>query len=335
MSTLQTTEALATPDATTSDEQQANQRNLFRRLISSPQMLVGLIILIVFALAAVLGPIFIPNPNAIVGGSLEPPSLRFLLGTTQSGQNVLSQLIVSAQGTLIVGFAAGIIATILSLAIGIGGAFIGGFTDDVLNLITNVFLVIPALPLIIIITADLSTKGNSTSIIVIAITSWAGGARVLRGLTLSMRSRDYVLAARVAGEKTWRIVIIEVLPNLLAFILSSFIFSVVFAILTQAGLAFIGLESPSTQTWGNMLYFAQNAEALSSGAWWWFVPPGLCIALVGTALTLINLGLDTVINPKLGAATRMRRGRKVAAPSAGSGDTTEMDNASDREETVP
>ncbi len=190
----------------------------------------------------------------------------------------------------------------------------GGYTDDALNLLTNIFLVIPALPLVIIISADLKSKGYSTSIIVIAITSWAGGARVLRGLTLSMRSRDYVLASRVSGERTWRIVVVEVLPNLSAFILSSFIFSVVFAILTQAGLAFIGLESPSDQTWGNMLYFAQNAEALSSGAWWWFVPPGLCIALVGTALTLVNLGLDTVINPKLksGLKTAGRRNRKAA-----------------------
>jgi peptide/nickel transport system permease protein len=208
---------------------------------------------------------------------------------------------------LIVGFAAGIIATIVSLAIGVGGAFIGGIADDVLNLFTNIFLVIPALPLVIVISADLKSKGYSTSIIVIAVTSWAGGARVLRGLTLSLRSRDYVLAARVSGERTWRIVVVEVLPNLSAFILSSFIFSVVFAILTQAGLAFIGLDSPTSQTWGNMLYFAQNAEALSSGAWWWFVPPGLCIALVGTALTLINFGLDEIVNPRLKAAGRPSR----------------------------
>ena len=307
--TLPTTEVADSAPAAT-ERRRFSLRTVGRQLSSSPQMLVGVIMLVVFVLAAILGPIFIQNPDALVGTPLQGPTPSFPLGTTQSGQNVLAQLVVSAQGTLIVGFAAGIIATIVSLLIGVGGAFFGGVTDDVLNLLTNIFLVIPTLPLIIIISANLNNKGFSTSIIVIAITSWAGGARVLRGLTLSMRSRDYVLAARVSGEHTWRIVIVEVLPNLSAFILSSFIFSVIFAILTQAGLAFIGLESPSSQTWGNMLYFAQNAGALSSGAWWWFVPPGLSIALVGTALTLINLGLDVVVNPKLKVGRRPRRRTK-------------------------
>ena len=307
--TLPTTEVADSAPAAT-ERRRLSPRTIGRQLSSSPQMLVGVLMLVVFVLAAILGPIFIHNPDALVGTPLKGPTPNFPLGTTQSGQNVLAQLVVSAQGTLVVGFAAGIIATIVALLIGVGGAFFGGVTDDVLNLVTNIFLVIPTLPLIIIISANLNNKGFSTSIIVIAITSWAGGARVLRGLTLSMRSRDYVLAARVSGERTWRIVIVEVLPNLSAFILSSFIFSVIFAILTQAGLAFIGLESPSSQTWGNMLYFAQNAGALSSGAWWWFVPPGLSIALVGTALTLINLGLDVVVNPKLKVGRRPRRRAK-------------------------
>ena len=316
MSVLPTTEALGISDQVSADVgRRAGLKNVAQRLTASPQMTVGLSLMLLFGLVAILGPMLVHNPGGIVGTSLESPSLKFPLGTTQSGQNVLSQLIVSTRGTLIVGFAAGIIATIVSLVIGVGGAFVGGFADDLLNLFTNIFLVIPALPLVIVISADLKAKGYSTSIIVIAVTSWAGGARVLRGLTLSLRSRDYVLAARVAGERTWRIVVIEVLPNLSAFVLSSFIFSVVFAILTQAGLAFIGLDSPTSQTWGNMLYFAQNAEALSSGAWWWFVPPGLCIALVGTALTLINFGLDEIVNPRLKAAgspRRKRGGRKPA-----------------------
>ncbi len=309
MTTNPTIDAVGDEDLSKPGSHRDLRRNV-RRLTSSPQMVVGIVILLIFIVAAIVGPLAIPNPDALVGPSLGPPSLAFPLGTTQSGQSVLSQVIVSAQGTLIVGFAAGLIATVIGLIVGVGGAFIGGIADDALNLITNVILVIPALPLIIVISANLAAKGYTTSIIVIAVTSWAGGARVLRGLTLSMRSRDYVAAARVAGERTWRIVVVEVLPNLLAFILSSFIFSVVFAILTQAGLAFIGLDSVSDQTWGNMLYFAQNSEALSSGAWWWFVPPGLCIALVGTALTLINLGLDSIINPKLRAAVRTRRTRK-------------------------
>jgi peptide/nickel transport system permease protein len=274
-------------------------RGAGRRLRQSPRMLAGLVIIAFFLLLAVFGPLFAHNPDAFVGPPLAAPSAKFWLGTTQSGQDVLSQLIVATRSTLEVGFAAAVIATVVALAIGIGGGFVGGISDEALNLLTNVVLVIPVLPLVIIIAAYVKSGGLGPMIFVIAITSWAGSARVLRGMTLSLRQRDYVLAARVSGERTWRIVVVEILPNLSAFIISGFIFTVIFAILTQAGLAFIGLESPDTLTWGNMLYFAQNDEALSSGAWWWFVPPGLCIALVGTGLSLINFGLDEILNPRL------------------------------------
>jgi peptide/nickel transport system permease protein len=274
-------------------------RWLRRGMLRSWRMSIGLAIIALFVLVAIFGPMFTHDPNAFVGPQLAGPSARFWLGTTQSGQSVFAQLIASTQATLLVGFAAGLLATIVAIAVGIGGAFAGGLSDELLNLMTNVVLVIPVLPLIIIVSAYLKSGGLAPTILVIAVTGWAGGARVLRGLTLSMRNRDYVHAARVSGERTWRIVVVEILPNLLAFIVSSFIFSVIFAILTQAGLAFIGLESPNTLTWGNMLYFAQNDEALSSGAWWWFVPPGLCIALLGTGLALVNFGLDEVLNPRL------------------------------------
>jgi peptide/nickel transport system permease protein len=162
-----------------------------------------------------------------------------------------------------------------------------------------VVLVIPGLPLVIIVAAYLKSGGLESTIFVIAITSWAASARVLRAQTLSVRNRDYVLAARASGERSWRIVAVEILPNELAIIVSQFIFATIFAVLTQAGLAFLGLQSPTTPTWGNMLYFAQNSEALSSGAWWWFIPPGLCIALLGAGLGLANFGLDEVLNPRL------------------------------------
>jgi peptide/nickel transport system permease protein len=274
-------------------------RNALRAIAHSPRMLSGTIILIVFVLVAIFGPQFAHNPNAFVGPALKGPSARFWLGTTQTGQSVFTQLILSTRSTLEVGFAAGLLATVVALAIGVGGAFGGGLGDDLLNLLTNIVLVIPALPLIIIVAAYLKSDGLGPTILVIAVTSWAGSARVLRGLTLSLRNRDYVAAARVSGERAWRIVVVELLPNLMAYIISCFIFTVIFAILTQAGLAFIGLTSPDTLTWGNMLYFAENDQALSSGAWWWFVPPGLCIALIGTGLALINIGLDEVLNPRL------------------------------------
>lgn len=288
------------------------RRGLFRALRplggvhSSGRMSIGLFIIAFFVAVAIFGPLFAHNPNALVGPALAPPSAKFLLGTTQLGQNVFSQLVISTRATLEVGFGAGLLAVVIALAIGTTGGFVGGRLDDVLNLLTNVVLVIPALPLIIVVSAYLKSSGLTSTVLVIAFTSWAGAARVLRGMALSIRNRDYVRAARVSGERTWRIVSVEILPNLLPWVVSGFVYSVIFAVLTQAGLAFIGLENPNILTWGNMLYFAQNAQALPSGAWWWFVPPGLCIALLGTGLALVNFGLDEILNPRLRVYKRPR-----------------------------
>jgi peptide/nickel transport system permease protein len=316
MSIQGATEALTTPPAAAPRAGLRNKaRGTLRAVLRSPRMFSGLVILLIFVVVAIVGPILVHNPNSFVGPALHGPSGRFWLGTTQTGQSVFSQLIVSTRGTLEVGFAAGLLATVVALAIGIGGGFVGGAADDLLNLFTNVVLVIPALPLIIIVAAFLKSSGLASAVLVIAVTSWAGSARVLRGLALSVRSRDYVAAARVSGERTWRIIVVELLPNLSAYIISNFIFTVIFAVLTQAGLAFIGLESPDTLTWGNMLYFAENDQALSSGAWWWFVPPGLCIALIGTSLALINIGLDEVLNPRLRTyRPPRRRAARAGAP---------------------
>lgn len=272
----------------------------------SPRMVAGLVILLFFLVLAVLGT-FIHHPNAMGPSDLAPPSLKYWLGTTQEGQNVLYQLIASAGPTLLVGFGAGAIATLLALLIGVGGAFIGGASDEGLNLFTNIVLVIPVMPLVIIVAAYVQAKSILPIIFIIAFTGWAGSSRVLRGLTLSMRGRDYILAARISGERSWRIVIVELLPNMTAFIVSGFIFTVIFAILAQAGLAFLGLGNTNLLSWGNMLYWAQADQALSSGAWWWFAPPGLCIALLGTGLTLVNFGLDEVLNPQLRSARAAKR----------------------------
>ncbi len=278
------------------------------RLRRSPRMLTGALILMVFVIVAVIGPVLFRDPNAFAGPTRMAPSARFPLGTTSSGQSILAQLVVATRGSVEVGFLSAAIATALSVVVGIGGGFVGGWADDLLALLTNVVLVIPALPLIIIVAAFVKTGGLDTTVAVIAFTSWAAAARVLRAQTLSVRSRDYVLAARVSGERAWRIAAVEILPNELAIIVSQFIFTVIFAVLTQATLAFLGLENPGTLTWGNMLYLANNDEALTSGMWWWFVPPGLCIALLGTSLALINFGLDEMLNPRL---RRAKGGRKA------------------------
>ena len=267
--------------------------------LRSRRLLTGAGIVIFFAGVAIIGPFFAGNPNAFSRAEWQSPSAAHWLGTTQLGQDVLAQVVTGAGATLEIGAGAGLLATVISIVIGIGGGYAGGIADEALSLLSNVVLVIPALPLIIVIASFVHASGIWPTVAVIAFVSWAASARVLRAQTLSVRNREYVLAAKAGGESGWRIVLFEILPNELPIIVSQFIFSMIFAILTQAGLAFLGLANPDQLTWGTILYYAQNDGAMSSGAWWWFVPPGLCIAVLGMGLALINFSLDEILNPRL------------------------------------
>ncbi len=272
--------------------------------LRTPKIVAGFVILAIFILAAIFGPIIdTTNPSTLSQAILQAPSAAHLLGTTATGQDVLSQLLVGSRVSLIVGFASAAIATVIGMIVGIVGGYLVGLADEVLSVISNVFLVIPTLPLVIVISGYLPSKGSLSVTLVIALTGWAWGARVQRAQTLSIRRRDYISAARATGEGLWRIVMYEILPNEMAIVVAGFLFTVIFAIFTQAALAFLGLSDVSEWSWGTMLYWAQNSEALQVGAWWWFVPPGLCIALVGTGLALINFGIDEFVNPRLRAGT--------------------------------
>jgi peptide/nickel transport system permease protein len=189
----------------------------------------------------------------------------------------------------------------LSVVIGITSGYLGGVIDDLLSALANVFLVIPALPLIIIISATIKTAGDLTIALTIGFTSWAWGARILRAQTLSLSQRDFVQAAKATGEKTWRIIIFEITPNLTAIIASGFVSTVIFAVMTEITLAFIGVSNTNSNSWnwGTILYWAQSEQALAQGAWWWFVPAGLAIAILGTALALLNFGIDEFVSPRL------------------------------------
>jgi peptide/nickel transport system permease protein len=286
--------------------------NVFR----SRRLLSGAGIVVFFLLLAIIGPLLVDNPNAFSNQEWKPPSGSHWLGTTQLGQDVLAQVVHGAGATLEIGAGAGLLATIISIVIGIGGGYAGGVVDEALSLLSNVVLVIPALPLIIVIASFVHASGVWPILLVIAFVSWAASARVLRAQTLSVRSREYVLAAKASGDGAWRIILFEILPNELPIIISQFIFSMIFAILTQAGLAFLGLASPDQLTWGTILYFAQNDGAMASGAWWWFVPPGLCIAVLGMGLALINFSLDEILNPRLRVYRPGRKERKENAQSS-------------------
>ncbi|MBR7839215.1 ABC transporter permease [Actinospica durhamensis] len=278
----------------------AGALSALRDALRSRRLILGLVVVGFFVLVAAFGPLFVGDPNHEYTDALNAgPSAAHWFGTTNIGQDIFAQTVDATRPTLLIGAAAGLIATAISVVIGIGGGYLGGIADELLALLTNVALVIPTLPLVIVASKFMGDNGLTPTIFVIAFTSWAASARVLRGQTLSLRNRDYVLAARALDEPRWRIILVELLPNEMPIIVSQFTFSMVFAILGQAGLAFLGLQSADMLTWGNILYFAQNAQALDSGQWWWFAPSGLCIAVFGAGLALINFGLDELLNPRL------------------------------------
>ncbi len=270
------------------------------RFLRNRKAAVGLVILGFYILFAIIGPWITPyDPGKLTNDTYLEPSSKHWLGTTHIGQDIFSQLLAGTRSVMYVGLLAGVVAVILSILIGVTAGYLGGGADEGLSALSNVFLVLPALPLIIIITSTVKSAGDTTVALVIGFTSWAWGARILRAQTLSLRRRDYVEAARASGESTWRVVIFEIMPNLTAIIASGFISTVIFAIMSEITLAFIGISSTSGWNWGTILYWAQSQAALAAGYWWWFVPPGLAIAILGTALSLINFGIDEYVSPRL------------------------------------
>src|SRR3984957_2515885 len=294
------------------------------RLLRSPKIAIGLFLAGVFGIVAIIGPLIAPySPNASASTTVsvpQPPSAAHLLGTTQVQQDVLSQLLVGGRSTILVSLVAGLAATVLAVLFGVTAGYFGGWADDLLSMLANIFLVLPALPLLIVIFGFLgkSASPNDAVIgVIIAITGWAFGARQLRAQTLSMRNRDFVDSARIIGEKNSRIMAFEILPNLTPVVATSFLFTVIYGVGTYTALSFLGVINTSHWSWGTMLYWAQSAQAAQQVhlEWWWFVPPGLAVGLFGTGLALLNFGIDEFVNPRLrGAGLTGRSARRAGLP---------------------
>ena len=284
------------------------------RMARSPRVIVGLVITGFFALMTIFGPYLAPyDPNNTSFAPNLHPSWQHWFGTTSLGQDIFSQTLVGARATIVVAVIAGLIATMLSIVVGVSAGYIGGYADDSLSMLSNVFLAIPGLPLLIVIDSYLPPTSRSNAFVIgviISFTGWAWGARVLRAQTMSLRSRDFVEASRIIGEPRWRIMFSDVVPNLLPVLASSLLFTILYSIGAYVTLAYIGLTSSSVWNWGTMLFWASANNATQANQWYWFVPPGLCIALVGTGLSLLNFGIDEFINPRLrsaGVSARQRR----------------------------
>ena len=273
--------------------------SVWQQLTKNRKVAIGSTIVCIFLLIAVFGPFFIhTDPNQLSNDALLPPSSQHWLGTTSTGQDVFSQLIVGTRYSIFWGFLTGLAVTVLSIVIGLVGGYLGGIIDEILSLLTNVFLVLPALPLAIVL-ASYFPRGPGTVALVIIVTSWCWGARVLRAQTLSMRNREFVTAARSCGESTWRIIFFEIFPNEISIVAANLVSTIIYVILASAALEFLGLGDMNIVTWGSMFYWAQKADALVTGLWWWFIPPGLCIAILGAGLSLINFGIDEIADPRL------------------------------------
>src|SRR5207245_8868341 len=260
-----------------------------RALLSNRKALAGVVILGIFLVVAIVPGLLAPyDPPAQIFEQTLGRSRAHLLGTTGNGQDIFSQLIWGTRESLAIAIIAGLLATGLSLLIGVPSAYLGGLSDHVLSLFTDVFLVIPTLPLMIVLAAYARNGGLAVLIAVIVITGWAYGARQLRSQGLSLRNREFLDAARVRGERNWYVIVFEMLPTMTSLIVANFLGAALYSVLAAAGLQFIGLGNPNDMSWGTMLFWAANNGALNAGSPLCAIYPRLCIELTGCAFALLD-----------------------------------------------
>jgi peptide/nickel transport system permease protein len=266
----------------------------------NPKFGVGSLIVALFGLTALIGPRLTDYaPYDYVGPSAEGPSSAFWLGTTTFGQDVYTQFVLGIGSTFAVGLLGGGIATVIGMAVGFSAGYRGGRIDELLSGVTNIFLTIPVLAVLLIVTAYIDLSGVTVEAVLIGCFSWPWIARAVRAQTFTLRNREFVDLARLSGFGPLRIVMREIAPNMNSYLMLVLILSFGHAILTGAFLEFLGLGPPDAVTLGSMLNNAVSWGALQLGVWWWFVPPGAAITALVSSLYLMNVGLDEVFNPRL------------------------------------
>jgi peptide/nickel transport system permease protein len=279
-----------------------------RAIRSNRKATAGTVLLVIFLFAAAFpGLIAKDDPGADAYQPRLGLSTAHLLGTTAQGQDMWAQLVWGTRDVMIIAFVVGLAATGIAVLIGVAAAFLGGLWDSSLSLLTDVLLVIPLFPLLIIIAGYAHGGGTLVLILVITVTSWSYTARQLRAQALSLRRRDFLEAARVRGERRLYIIVMEIIPTMTSLIVAAFLTNALYAVLFASSLQFIGLGNPNTQSWGTMLYWAQNNAALQTGQPMWALAPGACIAALGAAFALLNYAFDEIGNPALRPARRPRK----------------------------
>jgi peptide/nickel transport system permease protein len=271
-----------------------------RTLWSNRKARVGLVLIGLFVLMAVLAPLIAPHsPTATTFPPYQGPSSTNWFGTTGNGEDVFSQLVYGARVSLLVGLTAGVGATLVAVTLGLISGYRPGQLDEGISFVTNLVLVIPSLPLMIILAAYIPSRSVWTIVLVVAFTSWATGARVIRSQATTLRTRDFVASAVFSGERLLRVVFREILPNMTSLVAASFFAASTAAVMAEASLEFLGLGNPTTVSWGTILHNAQQQNALLTGQWILVFAPGLAIVLLALSFTLVNFGVDALSNPRL------------------------------------
>ena len=311
-----TTTGLPEPTAGVSTTSHRSALNRLTRAIrTNRKATIGVVLMAIFILVALFPGLFArQNPGTVTTHVFAHPSAAHWLGTDNLGRDIYAQVIDGTRNVLILALAVGLLTTTVAMLIGVAAAYLGGVWESVLNFFTDVLLIIPIFPLLIIIAAYLPNAGNYVLILVLAFTGWSYTARQLRSQAQSLRNRDFLLAARVRGERPMYIVVVEILPTMTSLLLASFLNNALYAVLAGSGLQFIGLGNSNNVSWGTTLYWAQQNNALGSGLYAWAVVPGACIALLGAAFAFINYAFDEIGNPALRplTAAKVRKAAEVS-----------------------
>ncbi|MFA0466818.1 ABC transporter permease [Vibrio breoganii] len=278
----------------------------------NPPAIIGTFLITIILAGALFSPVLVTHdPERRVARAHLEPSAEHIMGTTRSGRDVYSQVLHGGKKSLTVALSAGIIAMTLAVAVGVTSGYLGGKVDEWMNFVTNVFLVFPQLPLLIVLAAFLGQVSSLVITLLLGLTSWPWGARVIRSQTMALRHKEYIISAEVMGESKIRIILVEILPNLTSIVFGGFLGAVIYAMGAEAGLGILGLGDSTEVSWGSMLYWAQTSAALYTGAWWEMIVPALALAITGGALALINMSIDQVSNPKLKTGAHMKLWAKM------------------------
>ncbi len=286
---------------------------MFRAVRSNRKATVGTVLLVIFILMALFpGVIAHDNPSAEIYQRSLGPSGAHLLGTTALGQDIFAQAVWGTRQVLILAIGVGLFSTAIAVVIGVAAAYLGGWWDGGLNLLTDVLLVIPLFPLLIVIATYVQNAGTLVLVVVLTLTGWSYTARQLRAQALSLRNRDFLEAARVRGERRSYIIMVEIIPTMTSLLVASFLTNALYAVLFGSSLQFIGLGDPNSVSWGTMLYWAENNEALQTGQYLWTIVPGVLILLLGASFALINYAFDEIGNPALRPVKRRMRVKRAS-----------------------